>query len=319
MPSLEVILGDITTVAADAIVNAADHRMRGGGGVDGAIHRAGGPAILAECIARFPNGLATGEAGWTTGGALPATWVIHTVGPNYRAGQTDRGLLTSCYRRALQVADDLGARSVAFPLISAGVYGWPKGDAILAAIETLAGTPTTVEAVTLVAHDQATFEGIDAGLARWTPRRILQGVQVLHQRGYHAARVHPGASPTGMHWRVSITPAPDRTRHEGREDLHDEDQAITYTTGAHREFAGGTVDITTSPESVADLILARLPSLQPMRDDPAYAQWYDGLMQLVEERDALPIAYADYFDDEPGWEVGWGSGIRYPHPPPADR
>lgn len=159
MPSLEVILGDITTVAADAIVNAADHRMRGGGGVDGAIHRAGGPAILAECIARFPNGLATGEAGWTTGGALPATWVIHTVGPNYRAGQTDRGLLTSCYRRALQVADDLGARSVAFPLISAGVYGWPKGDAILAAIETLAGTPTTVEAVTLVAHGPGHLRG----------------------------------------------------------------------------------------------------------------------------------------------------------------
>jgi O-acetyl-ADP-ribose deacetylase (regulator of RNase III) len=97
--------------------------MRGGGGVDGAIHRAGGPAILRDCVARFPRGLATGDAGWTTAGDLPARWVIHTVGPNHRAGQRDRALLESCYRRALEVADELGARTVAFPLISAGTAG----------------------------------------------------------------------------------------------------------------------------------------------------------------------------------------------------
>lgn len=166
MPSIDVVLGDITTVAVDAIVNAANNRMRGGGGVDGAIHRAGGPAILEDCVARFPDGLATGDAGWTTAGDLPARWVIHTVGPNYNAGQRDRSLLTSCYRRALEVAGELDARSVAFPLISAGVYGWPKADAITAAVDTITSAVTSVQTVLLVAFDQRTYEEINAALAR---------------------------------------------------------------------------------------------------------------------------------------------------------
>ncbi|HMR50635.1 MAG TPA: O-acetyl-ADP-ribose deacetylase [Arachnia sp.] len=162
MTQLEVVQGDITKQQVDAVVNAANTAMRGGGGVDGAIHRAGGPAVLADCIARFPHGLATGDAGWTTAGDLPATWVIHTVGPNHRAGQRDRSRLISCYRRCLEVADELGARSVAFPLISAGVYGWPKDDAIRVALDTLRTTPTRVELVRLVAFDEATARLIDA-------------------------------------------------------------------------------------------------------------------------------------------------------------
>ncbi|MDF1488330.1 O-acetyl-ADP-ribose deacetylase [Tessaracoccus caeni] len=164
MTKLEAIQGDITRQQVDAVVNAANNAMRGGGGVDGAIHRAGGPAVLADCIARFPHGLATGDAGWTTAGDMPATWVIHTVGPNHRAGQTDRSLLVSCYRRCLEVADELGARSVAFPLISAGVYGWPKNDAIRAAIDTIRSTPTGVELVRLVAFDETTKRMIDVAL-----------------------------------------------------------------------------------------------------------------------------------------------------------
>ena len=121
VPIIAAVHGDITRQDVDAIVNAANNAMRGGGGVDGAIHRNGGPAILRDCTQRFPDGLATGDAGWTTAGDLPAEWVIHTVGPNYRAGQRDRTLLESCYRRALLIADDLGARTVAFPLISTGV------------------------------------------------------------------------------------------------------------------------------------------------------------------------------------------------------
>src|SRR5690606_24248599 len=108
----------------------------------GAIHRAGGPAILRECIERYPHGLATGDAGWTTAGEMPARWVIHTVGPNHAAGERDRDLLVSCYRRSLEVADELGARSVAFPLISAGVYAWPLADAITVAVETVAHART---------------------------------------------------------------------------------------------------------------------------------------------------------------------------------
>lgn len=155
-----VVEGDITAQDVDAVVNAANSRMRGGGGVDGAIHRAGGPAVLEDCRRRFPDGLATGDAGWTTAGELPARWVIHVVGPNRNAGQTDRGLLTSCYVRALEVADELGARSVAFPLVSAGVYGWPKGDAIGAALEVFAAARTEVEEARLVAFDHATYEQI---------------------------------------------------------------------------------------------------------------------------------------------------------------
>jgi O-acetyl-ADP-ribose deacetylase (regulator of RNase III) len=151
VPTLTAVRGDITEQRVDAIVNAANNGMRGGGGVDGAIHRAAGPELLRECIARFPEGLATGDAGWTTAGRLPASWVIHTVGPNYTAGERDRALLESCYRRALEVADQLGVRTMAFPLISGGVYGWPRADAISAAVETIAETPTRVEEVRLVA------------------------------------------------------------------------------------------------------------------------------------------------------------------------
>ena len=117
-----------------------------------------------DCIERFPRGLATGDAGWTTGGDLPARWVIHVVGPNRHAGQTDRSLLTSCYARALEVADELGARTVAFPLVSAGVYGWPKEDAIAAALEVFAAADTQVEEARLVAFDHATYEQIEAQL-----------------------------------------------------------------------------------------------------------------------------------------------------------
>lgn len=153
-----VVKGDITEQRVDAVVNAANARMRGGGGVDGAIHRAGGPAILRDCVERFPDGLPTGRAGWTTAGDLPARWVIHVVGPDYRSGQRDRSLLVSCYTGALAVADELGAGSLAVPLVSAGIYGWPLDDAVAACVDTLAGTDTRVEETTVVAFDDRLFE-----------------------------------------------------------------------------------------------------------------------------------------------------------------
>lgn len=159
-----VARGDITAQEVDAVVNAANRAMRGGGGVDGAIHRAGGPAVLADCVARFPSGLATGDAGWTTAGHMPARWVIHVVGPNWTAGERDRSLLLSCYSRALAVADSLGAVSVAFPLVSAGVYGWPKADAIAAPLEVFRSAATSVQEARLVAFDQATYDEIVGAL-----------------------------------------------------------------------------------------------------------------------------------------------------------
>ena len=166
MVRLIAVHGDITVQQVDAIVNAANSAMRGGGGVDGAIHRAGGPAVIEDCIARFPDGLATGDAGWTTAGDLPSRWVIHTVGPNHASGQRDRSLLVSCYRRSLEVADELGAGSVAFPLISAGIYGWPKDDAIAAAVETISAADTDVVEARIVAFDAAAYERVAAALAK---------------------------------------------------------------------------------------------------------------------------------------------------------
>ena len=152
----EVVRGDITQLPVDAVVNAANSRMRGGGGVDGAIHRAAGTRLLQECIQRFPNGLPTGSAGWTTGHHLPARWVVHVVGPVYDGHGGNRAELVSCYTSALAVADELieqhglDSFTMAFPLVSAGVYGWPLADAVDAQVTTLASTPTRVTRSVLV-------------------------------------------------------------------------------------------------------------------------------------------------------------------------
>jgi O-acetyl-ADP-ribose deacetylase (regulator of RNase III) len=160
---IELGHGDITRLAVDAVVNAANRSLLGGGGVDGAIHRAGGPTILAECrelrARSLPDGLPTGRAVATGAGDLPARWVIHTVGPVHSrtAAEEGRELLADCYRSSLAVADELGARAVAFPLISAGAYGWPREDAVRVALEMLAGTATDVEIATLVLFDAPTL------------------------------------------------------------------------------------------------------------------------------------------------------------------
>ncbi|KQY96816.1 Appr-1-p processing protein [Microbacterium sp. Root53] len=183
MVTVVAVRGDITQQQVDAIVNAASPHMRGGGGVDGAIHRAGGRSILDDCIARFPNGMRAGDAGWTRAGDLRASWVIHTVGPNHTAGETDRALLESCYRRALAVADELGASTVAFPLISAGVYGWPLDDAIDAAVRTIARTPTRVATIRLVAPSEETHRRIEAQvLSQFPPSTAQDSVGRLFDR-----------------------------------------------------------------------------------------------------------------------------------------
>ena len=154
---IEAALGDITREDTDAIVNAANQSLLGGGGVDGAIHRAAGRELLAAC--RELDGCATGDAKATPGFGLPTRWVIHAVGPRYRGGRAGEAeLLASCYRRSLEVADELGAKSVAFPAISTGIYGYPAEEAAEIAITTLRSTPTKVELARLVAFDQRTYE-----------------------------------------------------------------------------------------------------------------------------------------------------------------
>jgi O-acetyl-ADP-ribose deacetylase (regulator of RNase III) len=154
--------GDITVQDVDAVVNAANHKLLGGGGVDGAIHRRGGKAILEECkrirAERYPDGLPTGQSVATTGGDLPARWVIHTVGPVHAKTRDHSAELRSCYTTSLAVADDLGAATVAFPLVSSGIYGWPKEDAVRQAMQALSTATTNVRHATLVLFDAATLQ-----------------------------------------------------------------------------------------------------------------------------------------------------------------
>jgi O-acetyl-ADP-ribose deacetylase (regulator of RNase III) len=166
---IEAVQGDITEEAVDAIVNAANSSLLGGGGVDGAIHRRGGPAILAECRAiraeRHPGGLPADEAVATTAGELPARWVIHTVGPVYAAVENPVALLASCHTESLRVADELGASTVAFPAISTGVYGYPVEEAAGVAVAAVRGADTKVELVRFVLFGDDAYRAFAAALA----------------------------------------------------------------------------------------------------------------------------------------------------------
>jgi O-acetyl-ADP-ribose deacetylase len=161
MSDLEIVRGDLTTQAVDAIVNAANTTLLGGGGVDGAIHRVGGPAIIAEC--RLLGGCQTGDAKATTAGELPARYVIHTVGPVWRGGDAgEPGLLASCHRRSLDVARELGARTVAFPAISCGIYGYPAELAAVVAIDTVRAHAHDLDLVRFVLFGDDTYDAFAA-------------------------------------------------------------------------------------------------------------------------------------------------------------
>ncbi|MEU4134122.1 O-acetyl-ADP-ribose deacetylase [Streptomyces wuyuanensis] len=166
-PTIMFVLGDITEQDVDAVVNAANSSLLGGGGVDGAIHRRGGPEILEECrrlrASHYGKGLPTGQAVATTAGRLPAQWVIHTVGPVHSRSEDRSDQLASCYRESLRVADELGARTVAFPAISTGIYGWPMDDGARIATETVRSTGTdSVEEVRFVLFDEPAYEAFAA-------------------------------------------------------------------------------------------------------------------------------------------------------------
>ncbi|WP_351222697.1 O-acetyl-ADP-ribose deacetylase [Streptomyces sp. NPDC002133] len=166
-PAITLVQGDITEQHVDVVVNAANSSLLGGGGVDGAIHRRGGPEILEECrklrASYYGKGLPTGQAVATTAGRLPARWVVHTVGPVHSATEDRSALLASCYRESLRVADGLGARTVAFPAISTGVYGWPMDDGARIAVETVRGAETSaVEEVRFVLFDARAYAAFAA-------------------------------------------------------------------------------------------------------------------------------------------------------------
>lgn len=168
-----LVKGDITAQEVDAVVNAANTTLLGGGGVDGAIHRRGGREILKECRElrerKYPNGLPTGQAVATTAGNLPARWVIHTPGPVYDPAEDSSELLASCYRESLRVADELGARTIAFPAISTGIYRYPLNEAAEIALRTVRDTRTQVQEVRFVLFDSRAYAAFDA-----TYRKLFQ-------------------------------------------------------------------------------------------------------------------------------------------------
>jgi O-acetyl-ADP-ribose deacetylase len=159
---LELTLGDITTERVDAVANAANEALRGGGGVDGAIHRAAGPSLLDELRRRYPDGTPTGTAVATDGHGLPARWILHAVGPVWRGGEHgEPELLADAYRSCMRLADELGARSVAFPAISMGIYGYPPADGARLAVRTVAehlGGSTVVELARFVLFSEETYD-----------------------------------------------------------------------------------------------------------------------------------------------------------------
>ncbi|AQW52386.1 O-acetyl-ADP-ribose deacetylase [Streptomyces violaceusniger] len=168
MTNITLALGDITEQSVDAVVNAANSSLLGGGGVDGAIHRRGGSDILDECrdlrASRYGKGLPAGEAVATTAGRLPARWVIHTVGPVFSTTDDRSATLASCYRESLRVADELGALTVAFPAVSTGAYRWPLDDAARIALTTVRAADPAVTEARFVLFDQRAYDAFETAL-----------------------------------------------------------------------------------------------------------------------------------------------------------
>jgi len=169
MPRIVLVEGDITEQQVDAVVNAANPSLMGGGGVDGAMHQRGGPTILTECkeVRRtaYPSGLPTGKAVATTAGDLPARWVIHTVGPVFSRSEDRSALLAECHTESLKVADEIGAKTVAFPAISTGVYGYPLELAAPVAIRAVREAKTGVEEVRFVLFGLSAYTAFERALA----------------------------------------------------------------------------------------------------------------------------------------------------------
>ncbi|QDZ42459.1 macro domain-containing protein [Corynebacterium sp. sy039] len=315
MTILKAVQGDITTQEVDAIVNAANTQACDGCSVDSAIHQAAGHDLLEECIARFPNGLEPGKAGWTHGFNLSARFVIHTPGSNYQSGKIDRSLLESSYRNCLAVADELGVKSIAFPLINTDSYEWLLDDEINVAADTLSTATTRVKEIRIVTTDERIRSSLEYRLGRLTWLRLLQGVGVLHQRGYEGVRIYPGMGPTGLHWRMQITsqeyfePWPfSESEYVPESDA----PVLAYPMTAGSRVGSGYITAATTPDEAADIILEEVPILAKKDNDREYVVWFQGLLAVATGLKLAPIAYAEYYDEDGKFSIG---DILFPAPP----
>ena len=207
----------------------------------------------------------------------PARYVIHTVGPLQPTSKKSEELLASCYRRCLQIADELGIKTIAFPVIGVGSYGWPGNKAIPIEARTLMGTPSDVGEIRVITSTDDIRLGVDRWLAEKTWLRLLQGVRVLHERGYEGVRVFPGLSPSNVFWRLGITLS---KYFEPRKDdygpKHDA-PLLTYGNAAGSQFGRYRVISNTPPEAVATMLLDQMPELATRHSDPEYVVWYRAL------------------------------------------
>lgn len=313
MTAISAVVGDITTQDVDAIVNPTNTEMRPGGGVDRAIHDAAGPGLLEEVRSRFPTGLAVGDAGWTHGGRLAARYVIHTVGPLQPTSKKSEQLLASCYRRCLQIADELGIQTIAFPVIGVGSYGWPGNKAIPIEARTLMESPPSVSRIMIIASDEVIRDQVLACLINKAWLRLLQGVRVLHERGFEGVRVWAGFGPVGG-WRIQITDVdymkklPDSEIYIARE--YRSDRVYWNRWGA--QVGKTLITNLTTPGEVADLLLGEVPYLAQKKSDPEYVVWYQALVSVCEGLEAQPWTSSDWVTP-PGW--GIGQKVVFPYPP----
>jgi O-acetyl-ADP-ribose deacetylase len=306
--NLRAVKGDITQQNVDAIVSTTNVATGGCREGNAATRCRDEFAISRNLVHMFPSELAIGEAGWTTARNPPARWVIYTVSPYCVGGQRVRS-----YRRAIQVADEVGARSVAVPLISTDLCGWPLRDAIAVAVSTLANMETSVEQIMLVASEAEDYLELKRRLRCITPFRILQAVGVLHGRGYHRIRICPYVYGVGW-WRIRIATADNLVSLRKTFKVNDSAAMVQYSLGSTTHLVSGKVDAMNTVEMVADLILDALSPVEPIADDPDYVSWSANLVFVADQQGRLPVAYEDYFDDNDGWKIG---DLRYPHPPTA--
>jgi O-acetyl-ADP-ribose deacetylase (regulator of RNase III) len=339
--------GDITTLGVDAIVNAANSSLMGGGGVDGAIHRRGGPRILEECkqiIAARGSKLPTGKAVITTGGNLSARFVIHIVGPVY--GTVPRAdaesLLRKCYRNSLALMRERGLRSIAFPCISTGAYRFPSEPACTVAAGAVRADVFRnggCDQVVFCTFENADFVQYEHALARdvtaqlLPPRSVLLIVQSIHRLGYERVRIAPslGDSAGGGRWCCNIVPVALICRKHGAEigdwtsfRRHD-GLYPSFVEGQlfHPELPQSFYPLGDDPDSAAEFLLQHFPGLREhgLGSDSKYVRWYAQILERIEPQSLIYAShYADAGDPQRAHKMrsSYPSNLDLPEPPPGE-